>query len=252
MKEQLYTIPLNDAVNAGDECPFCFVERSLEQDSLDFVLGSCASYMESDVRALTDAQGFCREHFKKMFDYGNTLGNGWILKTHFMKTRNDLDNEIKRFRPGKLSLADKLKGKTASNSIVDWVRSREDSCYVCRHSAEIYARYIDTFFVMFRDDDNFRSRIAASKGFCITHFGDLCAAADSKLSGPQLDAFYEMIFPLMQKNLDRLQEDVNWLIEKFDYRNADADWKESKDSVQRGMQKLKGGYPADAPLKMKK
>ena len=252
MKEQLYTIPLNDAVNAGDECPFCFVERSLEQDSLDFVLGSCASYMESDVRALTDAQGFCREHFKKMFDYGNTLGNGWILKTHFMKTRNDLNNEIKRFRPGKLSLADKLKGKTASNSIVDWVRSREDSCYVCRHSAEIYARYIDTFFVMFRDDDNFRSRVAASKGFCITHFGDLCAAADSKLSGPQLDAFYEMIFPLMQKNLDRLQEDVNWLIEKFDYRNADADWKESKDAVQRGMQKLKGGYPADAPLKMKK
>ncbi len=252
MKEQLYTIPLNDAVNAGDECPFCFVERSLEQDSLDFVLGSCASYMESDVRALTDAQGFCREHFKKMFDYGNTLGNGWILKTHFMKTRNDLNNEIKRFRPGKVSLADKLKGKTASNSIVDWVRSREDSCYVCRHSAEIYARYIDTFFVMFRDDDNFRSRVAASKGFCITHFGDLCAAADSKLSGPQLDAFYEMIFPLMQKNLDRLQEDVNWLIEKFDYRNADADWKESKDAVQRGMQKLKGGYPADAPLKMKK
>ena len=252
MKEQLYTIPLNDAVNAGDECPFCFVERSLEQDSLDFVLGSCASYMESDVRALTDAQGFCREHFKKMFDYGNTLGNGWILKTHFMKTRNDLDNEIKRFRPGKVSLADKLKGKTASNSIVNWVRAREESCYVCRHSEEIYARYIDTFFVMFKDDENFRSRVAASKGFCITHFGDLCAAADAKLSGPQLDAFYEMIFPLMQKNLDRLQEDVNWLIEKFDYRNADADWKESKDAVQRGMQKLKGGYPADAPLKMKK
>ena len=252
MKEQLYTIPLNDAVNASDECPFCFVERSLEQDSLDFVLGSCASYMESDVRALTDAQGFCREHFKKMFDYGNTLGNGWILKTHFMKTRNDLDNEIKRFRPGKVSLADKLKGKTASNSIVNWVRAREESCYVCRHSEEIYARYIDTFFVMFKDDENFRSRVAASKGFCITHFGDLCAAADAKLSGPQLDAFYEMIFPLMQKNLDRLQEDVNWLIEKFDYRNADADWKDSKDAVQRGMQKLKGGYPADAPLKMKK
>ena len=38
MKEQLYTIPLNDAVNAGDECPFCFIERSVEQDLLDFVL----------------------------------------------------------------------------------------------------------------------------------------------------------------------------------------------------------------------
>lgn len=30
MKEKLYTIPLNDAVNADDECPFCFIERELE------------------------------------------------------------------------------------------------------------------------------------------------------------------------------------------------------------------------------
>ena len=43
MKEKLYTIPLNDAVNEGDECPFCVIERKLEQDMLDFVLGSCAS-----------------------------------------------------------------------------------------------------------------------------------------------------------------------------------------------------------------
>ena len=47
MKEQLYTIPLNDAVNAQDECPFCFIHRSIEQDLLDFVLGSGSSYMEA-------------------------------------------------------------------------------------------------------------------------------------------------------------------------------------------------------------
>ncbi|MDE7046712.1 MAG: hypothetical protein K2P25_01800, partial [Lachnospiraceae bacterium] len=29
MKEKLYTIPLNDAVNAGDECPFCNIERAV-------------------------------------------------------------------------------------------------------------------------------------------------------------------------------------------------------------------------------
>ena len=51
MKEQLYTIPLNDAINAQDECPFCFIERNVEQDLLDFVLGSGSSYMESDVRS---------------------------------------------------------------------------------------------------------------------------------------------------------------------------------------------------------
>ena len=38
MKEKLYTIPLNDAVNAGDECPFCYIERNVEQDLMDFAL----------------------------------------------------------------------------------------------------------------------------------------------------------------------------------------------------------------------
>ncbi len=252
MKEQLYTIPLNDAINANDECPFCFIERSLEQDSLDFVLGSCASYMESDVRAVTDAQGFCRDHFKKMFNYGNTLGNGWILKTHFMKVRSELDEEIKRFQPSHRSLMDKLKKKTAENNLVNWVNGKKESCYICKRSEEIYARYIDTFFVMWKKDPAFAEKVKNSKGFCLTHFGDLCAAADEKLSDKEQTAFYDTVLPLMQENLARLQEDVNWLIDKFDYRNADADWKTSKDAIQRGMQKLKGGYPADAPLKAKK
>ena len=91
MKEKLYTIPLNDAVNAGDECPFCYIERNVEQDLMDFVLGSCASYMESDVREDTDREGFCRTHMKKMFDYGNTLGNGWILKTYYKKLLSEMD-----------------------------------------------------------------------------------------------------------------------------------------------------------------
>ncbi len=52
---------------------------------MDFVLGNASSYMESDVRDKTDKAGFCRMHFKKMYDYGNTLGNAWILKTHINK-----------------------------------------------------------------------------------------------------------------------------------------------------------------------
>lgn len=47
---------------------------------MDFVLGHGASYMEADIRDMTDKEGFCRAHFKKMFDYGNSLGNAWILK----------------------------------------------------------------------------------------------------------------------------------------------------------------------------
>ena len=57
---------------------------------------------------------------------------------------------------------------------------------------------------------------------------------------------------IMTTDMQRISEDVSWLVEKFDYRNKDADWKSSRDAIQRGMQKLKGGYPADPAYKMSK
>ena len=109
MKETLYTIPLTDAFHAGDECPFCFVEREVERDLLDLVLGSSASYMESDMREMTDKAGFCRTHFKKMFDYGNSLGNAWILNTHYIQMKKELAQQIKMFASAKASLMNMLK-----------------------------------------------------------------------------------------------------------------------------------------------
>lgn len=253
MKEQLYTIPLNDAINANDECPFCFIERNVEQDLLDFTLGSGSSYMESDIREATDKAGFCRNHFKKMFDYGNTLGNAWILKTHYKRMNTEMKEQFKSFSPAKSSLISLFKKEPEStNPISMWVRKKEKSCYICKRYEETYARYLDTFFVMYKKDDDFRTKIKNSKGFCLTHFGDLCEAADSRLNDKEKADFYSMLFPLMESNMQRMADDVSWLVEKFDYRNKDADWKNSKDAIQRGMQKLKGGYPADDPYKMNK
>lgn len=253
MKETLYTIPLNDAVNAQDECPFCFIEREVEQDLLDFALGSGSSYMESDVREATDKAGFCRTHFKKMFDYGNTLGNAWILKTHYMRMNAEMAEQFKSFVPTKSTLMGRLKKNTErQNPIGIWVEEKEKSCYICNRFADTYERYMDTFFFMYKKDQDFRNRILDSKGFCLHHFGDLCEAADKRLSDKEKQEFFPAMFSLMEKNMERLSEDVSWMVEKFDYRNKDADWKNSKDAIQRGMQKLKGGYPADPPYKMSK
>lgn len=253
MKEQLYTIPLNDAVNAQDECPFCFIERDIEQDLLDFVLGSGSSYMEADIRDMTDRAGFCRTHFKKMFDYGNTLGNAWILKTHYMRVISEMREQFAAFTPGKTSLKSKLLRTTSGeNPIGVWVREKEASCYVCNQFRDTYARYLDTFFYLYKNDTAFREKIINSKGFCLSHFGDLCEAADTKLSDKEKETFFQSMFALMEQNMNRVSEDVAWMVEKFDYKNAQADWKNSKDAIQRGMQKLKGGYPADPAYKMKK
>ena len=254
MKEKLYTIPINDAVNAKDECPFCFIERKIEQDMMDFVLGSGSSYMESDVREQTDKAGFCRMHFKKMYDYGNTLGNAWIMKTHMKETIFEMKKAIKASAGVTPSGGGLFKKKTVSgaNPVSAWINEREKSCYICNRFADTYERYMATFFFMYKKDDDFRNRIKNSKGFCLHHFGDLCEASETRLNDKEKKEFYAAMFELMEKNMARLQEDVDWLVEKFDYRNKDADWKNSKDAVQRGMQKLKGGYPADPVYKMNK
>ncbi len=246
MKETLYTIPLTDAFKANDECPLCFVERDVEQDLLDLVLGSSASYMESDMRDLTDKAGFCRTHFKKMFDYGNTLGNAWILKTHYILMEKQLAEQIRMYATSKSSLLNKLKKAEGSdNSIANWVKEKEESCYICNQYQKTYARYLDTFFFMFKKDNGMKDMIKESKGFCLHHFGDICAEMDKQLNDAQKAELCALLFPKMEENLKRVGDDVAWLIEKFDYRNKDADWKDSKDAVQRGMQKLRGGYPAD-------
>ncbi len=241
MKEKLYTIPLNDAMGLGGECPFCHIEKEIEQDLLDFVLGSGASYMEADIREQTDKEGFCRDHFHKMYAYGNTLGNGWILKTHYMRIRKEFADEVKHFAPGKVSLKDRLTKSGSDNSMIRWLEEKNNSCYICKRFSETYDRYIATFFHMYRTDADFPGRVSSGNGFCLAHFKDLMKASELELSAKEKQEFYPMMFSLMEKNLERLQEDVSWLVEKFDYRNKDADWKNSKDAVPRGMQKLKGG-----------
>lgn len=47
--------------------------------------------------------------FQKMFDYGNTLGNAWILKTHYQRMIREMQQEFASFRPGKSSLLGKFK-----------------------------------------------------------------------------------------------------------------------------------------------
>ena len=52
--------------------------------------------------------------------------------------------------------------------------------------------------------------------------------------------------------MNRVQEDVSWFCDKFDYRNKDADWKNSRDAIQRGMEKLRGIRPDIPPHKQDK
>lgn len=248
MKEKLYTIELMDAIKSGDECPFCYIERKIEQNTLSFVLGS--SYMESDVREQTDRMGVCKNHSKMMFQYGNQLGNAWILKTRFHRINQEMQKQIAQYQAPKTGFFSReKKKKEGASSLTDWMKHQKSSCYVCARLSETYERVLHTFLYLIEKDQDFLEVLKESKGFCFSHFSDLLEICEGKLGEKEKARVLPLLFDLMKKNMDRVQEDIDWFIEKQDYLNAKADWKESRDGVQRAMQKLVGGYPADPPFK---
>ena len=109
-------------------------------------------------------------------------------------------------------------------------------------------RYYLTFFHLIKDGD-FRRAAEESKGFCMRHFSQLLQYAQKELPNAQHEWFYSTAFRLMEENLVRVKGDLDWFIAKFDYRNATADWKNSRDALSRTIQKLQSIYPADPPYK---
>lgn len=253
MKEQLYTIPLMDAFRAEDECPFCYIERDVEQNALDFVLGPQASYMQDHVRAETDKMGFCREHYKKMFTYGETLANALILDTRFQLLIKEMKKEFKNYTSfSKVGLMDKLRKDTENasggNNVSRWVHTQKESCYICNHIKRNYERYIATFFFLYKKNDSeFMKLVRNGKGLCLHHLADILDAAPLYLNEKEQKNLREILFLQMETNMERILGEIDWLEKKFDYRYKDDEWKNSRDALQRAMQKIAGGYPADQP-----
>ena len=248
MREQIQTIPVNEAFQSGDECPFCWLERKAEQSAIRYVVGHGASYMEPDVRGETDKAGFCGAHFKKMYDYGNSLGSALMMQTYMVGLFEEMTREMDKFQiPGKRGLFAK-KGNDEESGLVRWAREKQSSCYICNKIGYNMGRYYDTFFYLLKEAE-FRAKVEQSKGFCMEHFLQLMELAGENVPNGQIQWFYPTVFRLMKENMARVKGDLDWFIEKFDYRNASADWKNSRDAVSRSMQKLRGIYPADPPYK---
>ena len=248
MKAQLHAIPVAEAFQTHDECPFCYLERETEQRAIRYFAGPGASYMEPEVRGITNRAGFCGGHMKKLYDYGNPLGAALMLQTHYedilLELRKQAENPA---TPAKKGLFSRKKAETG-DSYPMHLRQRVASCAICHQVESNMTRQYQVFFSLLGEAE-FRTMIENSKGFCLPHFARLLQEAEKHLPAAHAQWFYPTVYGVMEENLQRVKEDLDWLIAKYDYRNAGADWKNSKDALQRTMQKLGGIYPADPPYR---
>ncbi len=249
MKESIYTIPVTEAFSVECECPICILERNCEEKSIDYFLG--ASLMEPDVRIETNKKGFCRNHYELLYNKkSNQLGLGLMLDTHISEKNS-------QFKKISLSCKQKNKNKAQTsllknftqrdksadnlaNTLIEHINNILDSCIVCDKINTTMERFIDVILYLYFREPEFQKLFNSKKGFCLKHLKQLLEYGKKHLNARQLSVFVDNLVAIELENLNRIQEEVNWFTKKFDYRNKDKPWGNSKDALSRAIEKIVG------------
>jgi hypothetical protein len=228
MRESLLTIPISEVLEPCDGCPVCRMRDTLENRTVEYIMG--AAMMEPDVRIETNRAGFCSTHFSQMLKQKNRLSLALMLQTHLETTSNELFSRKKLFEP-------RDKKKKALSRI-------NESCFVCEKIDWGMSRLMRTLFEMYANED-FRRLYNEQEYICLPHCGMLLSIAGDYLKKDMLERFTNDTSALSEKQLKLLYEDVSQYCRMYDYRNTgkDADWGNSKDSIERSVTFLTGRKP---------
>lgn len=229
MKEKLYTIPVNDAFAKESECPICSMYDAIEKSAIDFTMGE--SYMEDDVRMETDKVGFCEKHIRMMYSNQNRLGLALMQKTHMDHVIQELEKRTKQKEDGNSF----FKKRKEQSPMVHYVNELEHSCYVCSKINKMFSYHLDAVLYLYKTDAEFQSVFRNSKGCCTKHYGMLYERGQQYFSSNLKNQFITDLNEIYLNGMKRVRDDLEWFIDKFDYRNADKPWNNSKDALIRSI-----------------
>ena len=253
MKEKIYTIPVTDAFKTECECLLCILEKKLEDENIEYVLGPFL--MEPDGRMITNEKGFCRLHYEMLYNtQANRLGLGLIIDTHMCEQNSKLkkayEENVENLRKeSEISMIKNLSAKITSkqtetgkfvDQLVDMLSNLENSCTICNRLEQTMDRYIDVIFYLYFKEEEFKNLFNKQKGFCLKHLRQLLISTKKYLGPKDTAIFVNNLISIQIQNMERIQKEVNWFTKKFDYRYNDEPWGNSKDALLRSIQKLVG------------
>ena len=255
MQYHIDTIPVWDAIKLGGECPLCALQRKIELMDVERYLG--ASVMEPDVRISVNAKGFCSHHLSILFTQKNRLSLALMLHTHMKETEKKAETVLSQAKlaaskqSGQPVLQRLLRrGDSATAPLKRAAQELNDtvsSCVICDSLQEHMDRYCYTFLYLWDRDRDFQKALSGSKGICIPHGAKLLSMAEENLPARELGSFTETLSGLILGSLHRIEEDVEWFTQKFDYRNQDKPWGNSRDAVERACNQLRGWCVGEEP-----
>lgn len=229
MRDDITSIPVSEVFEPKDGCPICRMRDRLEERVVEYITG--AAMMEPDVRAETNKQGFCITHYRHMLKRRNRLGVALMLESHLAETE-------KRVFAG-LPLVGKRTGKQGKSA-----EKAADSCFVCSQVEWGMERMLATVCRLYGSERDFRNLFAEQEMLCLPHFSRLVSASVG-MDKRWAEEFRKEASTLARRQLVELREDVHHFTEMFDYRNSggDADWGNSRDSIERSITWLTSREP---------
>lgn len=243
MKYHIDTIPLWDSINIDSECPLCVLNRHIELSQADKLLG--ASVMDPDTRIHVNEHGFCKAHQKLLIGGNNRLGLGLMMQSHTQNIKpkilhilNNCKKIVAQKRPLRFT-----KNADISNKLSEYSKNLSNisnACLLCDNISKIMTRYYENFVILWQKDMKFREAFKNSKGLCLEHLSTIIPIAGKKLSSKDAEEFFTVLYDLFEKNITRQEQELDTFCRKWDYRNADMPWGNSKDAVERIINRLQG------------
>jgi hypothetical protein len=185
--------------------------------------------MEPEVRIDTNRHGFCKKHMGMLREKNAVLPLALLLDTYVERLQGQAAFALTGGDNSK-------KVKSASAQL----KLKNQDCYICSRIDNFFMEEIDTIFLLYKREKEFKNTIAEQEYFCLPHLEMLLNLSSAKLFGKEVAAFSSLVAGITKEYLKSLQVDLNWFCKKFDYGNKDKEWGNSKDSIERAFAVLRG------------
>jgi len=134
-----------------------------------------------------------------------------------------------------------LKGKNnPAREFAQYIKQHSSECVICERMKITLNRYAYTILHLWYTDPEFKSVLMSSRGLCLPHLATTIEIAKETLTPEKSQQWAKDILPIAVNALKILEEELYWFTQKFDYRNQDKPWENSKDALPRSLQKLTG------------
>lgn len=241
MKYHIETALIWDFYKQECECSLCAIEKHIEAQYVESYLSYAV--MEPDSRLEVNKYGFCASHLGLLYKGSNKLGLALQLHTYLAAHQKELHTQLDALDEAAKETG-LLRGKSGFNNALnkfnEYISNEITSCVICRYMDAHMERYSQAIAQLWESDTEFMRLYNCSKGFCLPHFNLMIRNAKEALTGRKLQEFIKASCSLQKAAFTRLTQEIDWFTKKFDYRNTDAPWGNSRDAVPRVVNKLKG------------